>query len=165
MQQLQLQQTIATLQQSYLSNPTLCRDYNQLIEQLNINIATEARKLELYQQLLIQALQGGQTTQAQPTTMADTFSSSNLFNMQDALLATQLAAAQATMSGSPATMTSMSAPMTSTTATTAATTTSSLVQPRGQLRIDQLFSTVPNRNSLSGTSHVTNLKPKEEPRH
>ena len=45
MQQLQLQQTIQALQQSYLSNPALFRDYNQLVEQLNVNIATEARKV------------------------------------------------------------------------------------------------------------------------
>ena len=71
--------------------------------------------------------------------------------MQEAFLATQLAAAQAA---------SVSA---------AATSTASLmqqsapVQPRGQLRIDQLFSTVPNRSTLSGSSQ-NNLKPKEEPR-
>lgn len=151
MQQLQLQQTIQALQQSYLSNSTLCRDYNQLIEQLNVNITTEARKLELYQQLLIQALQGNQSLTSTATESPGVFSSSNMFNMQDALLATQLAAAQA-VSGSPAT-----SQLPSTNPSTSA-------QPRGQLRIDQLFTTVPNRSTLSGTSQ-SNLKPKEEPRH
>lgn len=43
-------------------------------------------------------------------------------------------------------------------------------QPRGQLRIDQMFSSVPNRSTLSGTgttNHNVNhstVQPKEEPR-
>jgi len=42
-------------------------------------------------------------------------------------------------------------------------------QPRGQLRIDQMFSSVPNRSTLSGTGNPNNstyptVQPKEEPR-
>jgi len=40
-------------------------------------------------------------------------------------------------------------------------------QPRGQLRIDQMFSTVPNRSTLSGTGTTnvnSTVQPKEEPR-
>ena len=35
---------------------------------------------------------------------------------------------------------------------------------RGQLRIDQMFSSVPNRSTLSGTGNNSTVQPKEEPK-
>jgi len=35
---------------------------------------------------------------------------------------------------------------------------------RGQLRIDQMFSSVPNRSTLSGTGNSSTVQPKEEPK-
>ena len=46
-QKLQIQQTIQTLQQTqYLSNPAIFRDYSNLVDQLNVQIAQEAQKVK-----------------------------------------------------------------------------------------------------------------------
>ena len=46
-QKLQIQQTIQTLQQTqYLSNPAIFRDYSNLVDQMNVQIAQEAQKVK-----------------------------------------------------------------------------------------------------------------------
>ena len=46
-QKLQIEQTIRTLQQThYLSNPTLFRDYSNLVDQMNVQLAQETQKVD-----------------------------------------------------------------------------------------------------------------------
>lgn len=144
-QKLQIQQTIQTLQQTYLSNPALFRDYSQFVEQLNAQIAAEAQKLELYQSLYQSSIAqqfARQIANAQQVSTPSSVSgnnpsvfNSNLFNNPD-LFAPHLAQSSLqsqNQSGS------------------------------RQLRIDQLFSAAPNRSTLSGTSQLNLTQPKEEP--
>lgn len=154
-QKLQIQQTIQTLQQTqYLSNPAIFRDYSNLVDQLNVQIAQEAQKLEVYQTLLAQQVTRQLQTAAGASAMTSTSTSStsatpasttasmfgsNLFNSE--LFAPQLASQSNSAFQNP-----------------------NLGGNSRQLRIDQMFQTAPNRSTLSGTSQSTNLtQPKEEP--
>jgi hypothetical protein len=154
-QKLQIQQTIQTLQQTqYLSNPAIFRDYSNLVDQLNVQIAQEAQKLEVYQTLLAQQVTRQLQTAAGASAMTSTSTSStsatpasttasmfgsNLFNSE--LFAPQLASQPNSAFQNP-----------------------NLGGNSRQLRIDQMFQTAPNRSTLSGTSQSTNLtQPKEEP--
>lgn len=154
-QKLQIQQTIQTLQQTqYLSNPAIFRDYSNLVDQMNVQIAQEAQKLEVYQTLLAQqvtrqlqsaagssamAATSTSSTSATPASTTASMFGSNLFNSE--LFAPQLASQSNSAFQNP-----------------------NLGGNSRQLRIDQCFQAAPNRSTLSGTSQSTNLtQPKEEP--
>jgi len=158
-QKLQIQQTIQTLQQTqYLSNPAFLRDYAnlpQVIDQLNIQIAQEAQKLEVYQTLLAQQVTRQLQSAAGSAAMTSTSTSSTS--------ATPASTTPASMFGSNLFNSDLFAPQ------LASQSNSAFQNPNlggnsRQLRIDQMFQTAPNRSTLSGTSQSTNLtQPKEEP--
>ena len=57
-QKLQIQQTIQTLQQTqYLSNPAIFRDYSNLVDQMNVQIAQEAQKVKYSRSILVLTFQ------------------------------------------------------------------------------------------------------------
>ena len=175
-QKLQIQQTIQTLQQTqYLSNPAIFRDYSNLVDQMNVQIAQEAQKviiyhwyidvrwiyiwlfyfqLEVYQTLLAQQVTRQLQSAAGSSAMAATSTSST---------SATPASTTASMFGSNLFNSELFAPQ------LASQSNSAFQNPNmggnsRQLRIDQCFQAAPNRSTLSGTSQSTNLtQPKEEP--
>ena len=149
-QKFNLQQQLHLLQQAYLANPSsitgnpgdLFQQFNTIIEQCNAKIVAETQSLEVNQQLVRlmktrRLLQGNQAAAAATTPL-----NSELLNMHEMLNAQ---------------------PNTSTAAQAAGLQQQQQQPQRGQLRIDQLFTPVTNRSTLSGTSN-SQVQPKEEPK-